>query len=80
MLVAALFVHPLHRRIHCVAADTVKSELTEGKPGPDSYRVGGISAAPGRPLADQQTAGRPAISPVDPVQADEADMAARPRR
>ena len=61
VLIAALLVDPLHRRVHRVALDPMEPQLAEGEPGPDSDRVGRISAAPGRPLADQQAAGRPAV-------------------
>ena len=74
VLVAAFLVDPLHRGVHRVARDAMEPQLTEGEPGPDSHRVGGISAPPGRALADQEAAGRPAVSPVDSVQADKADV------
>ena len=53
VLVAAFLVDPLHRGVHRVARDAMEPELTEGEPGPDSHRVGGIAAPPGRALADQ---------------------------
>ena len=74
MLIAAFLVDPLHRRVHRVALDPVQPQLAEGEPGAHPDRVGRIAAAPGRSLADEETAGRPSVSPVDVVQADEADV------
>ena len=70
----ALFVHPLHRGIDCVARDPMQAKLTESEPGPHPHRVGGVPAPPRGPLADHEPARSPAISPVDAMQTDKADM------
>src|SRR6185312_2525961 len=72
--IPALLVDPLHRRVHGVALDPMQPELVEGEPGPDADRIRSVTAAPGRPLADEQAAGGPAMLPIDLVEPDEADV------
>ena len=72
--VTALLVDSLHRRVHRVALDAVKAELAKRKSRSHPHGVGGITTSPGRSLANQESAGGPAITPVDPVQPDKADM------
>lgn len=74
MLVTAFLVDPFHGGVHRVARDAMKPELAEGKSGSDAHCVRGVSTPPGRALADQEPASGPAVSPVDSVQADKADM------
>ena len=76
VLIAGFLENALHRRVHRVALDPVQPELAESKSGAHPNRIGRIALAPGRSLADDQTAGRPAVSPVDLVQADEPDVPA----
>src|SRR3954469_3996157 len=74
VLVAGLLVDPFHGGVERAAAHPVEAELGEREAGPHEDGVAGVPPAPGRTLAENQSAGRRTIPPVDLVQADESHM------
>src|SRR5262249_16847098 len=74
MLISTFLVNALHRRIHRVPRNAMKTQLFKCKPRPDIHRIRRIAAPPGRTIADDKAARRPAIAPVEPMQANEPDV------